>query len=325
MASAIVDAASAGARLDQFVARLTGASVQAARRLIADGQVSLGVGPPAGDAAPEALPPGLRPVRAKGLRLILGQQIVVQPSASAVAVVPEPDALLAVLSAGADLVVVNKAAGLPSHPLRAGERGTLANALVARFPACADAGDDPREAGLGHRLDHGTSGVLLAARSHQVWLVLRAALKSPACEKTYLAEVVGHPSPRGDLRQPIGRRGRRGVRVVVGGEGRNPLSATTTWEVIEVRRSSALLRVRLNAGRAHQVRAHLAAAGHPLVGDTLYGGDAPADRPGPGPTGNQPARLHAESVRLPHAVSAVRDAPLFFAAPPPEWAKIRSP
>jgi 23S rRNA pseudouridine1911/1915/1917 synthase len=317
LASATVDATGAGARLDQFVACLMGVSVHAARRLIAGGQVTVGVVVSAVPHEGEA-----RAVRTKGLHLVLGQQVVVaQPTgAAAGAVIPEPDAPLAILYSDADLVVMNKAAGQPSHPLRAGERGTLANALVARFPECADAGDDPREAGLGHRLDHGTSGVLIAARRHQVWLALRAALKAATCEKTYLAEVVGQPPPRGDLHQPIGRRGRHGSRVVVGDQGRNPLSASTTWEVIEVRSSSALLRVRLHAGRAHQVRAHLAAAGHPLVGDALYGGDAS----GSVLAATEPARLHAESVRLPHAVSSAREAPLFFAAPPPEWAKIRS-
>ncbi len=134
---------------------------------------------------------------------------------------PEPELPLAVLYADAHLVAVDKPAGVPSHPLHAGERGTLANALVARFPECAGAGDDRREAGLGHRLDNGTSGVILAARRHDVWLALRAALKAPSCEKSYLAEVIGRPSAargshaRADRtarapRQPRGRRRARG-------------------------------------------------------------------------------------------------------------------
>ena len=135
-------------------------------------------------------------------------------------VTPEPDLPLAVLYADAHLVAIDKPAGVPSHPLHAGERGTLANALVARFPECAGAGDDRREAGLGHRLDNGTSGVILAARRHDVWLALRAALKAPSCEKSYLAEVIGRPSAaRGSVREPIGRRGRRGSRGWWAGRG----------------------------------------------------------------------------------------------------------
>src|SRR5204863_5937560 len=133
-----------------------------------------------------------------------------------------------------------------------------------------DASPDRREGGLVHRLDTGTSGVLIAARSAGVWPELRAALTEPGCEKTYLAEVVGAPAERGIETAPIGRVGRRGGRVRVGG-GRQPQEAETAWEVIERRAATALVRVRLSAGRPHQVRAHLAAAGHPIVGDGKYG------------------------------------------------------
>ena len=308
MTRTTVDAAGAGVRLDQFVARLIGGSVHAARRLILDGRVSLD-----GHSAKSAK---------KGLRLGAGQVIAVEVEASpTAAVTAEASVPLEILYCDAHLVAVNKPAGIPSHPLRVGERGTLANALVARFPECAGAGDDRREAGLGHRLDNGTSGVVIAARRHDVWLALRAALKGPACEKTYLAEVVGRPSaPRGSLAEPIGRQGRRGGRVVVGGQGRNPLPAVTEWEVIEQRDASALLRVRLHAGRAHQVRAHLASLGHPLVGDLLYGHGAArevAQRLAAGPV-----RLHAESVRLRHPITGD---PISIEAPAPAWARIAPP
>jgi 23S rRNA pseudouridine1911/1915/1917 synthase len=309
--SATVDDAAAGSRLDQFVARLLAASVHEARRLIEEGRVTL-------DGR------GAKSVK-KGLRLIAGQRIAVASleGDAAAAVLAQPDLPLAILYSDAHVVAVNKAAGVATHPLRPGETGTLANALVARFPDCALAGADPREAGLGHRLDNVTSGVLLAARSHDVWLGLRAALKAPGCEKTYLAEVVGHPAPRGSLSQPIGRRGRRGAQVVVGDQGRHPLSAVTNWETLEERPATTLIRVRLHAGRAHQVRAHLAAAGYPLVGDGLYG-PAPAPQTAPPPdsepvVGAQRLRLHAESVRLQHPVLAEV---LFVEAPPPRWANI---
>jgi 23S rRNA pseudouridine1911/1915/1917 synthase len=295
MARATVDPATAGSRLDQFVARMGGGSVHAARRLIAEGRVAVD-----GRAAGAAR---------KGARLATGQVVDVDEGGGAAApLVPEPDAPLVILYRDADLIAVNKPAGIASHPLRPGETGTLANRLVARFPECAGAGADPREGGLGHRLDRETSGVLLAARGHPTWLGLRAAMKDATCEKTYLAEVTGHPAARGAVTAPIGRSGRRGHRVRVGA-GRNPLAAVTAWEVIEVRAATALVRARLHAGRAHQVRAHLAASGHPIVGDSLYGGAAP-DAPG--------LRLHAESVRLRHPTSG---AALVVEAPPPDWAR----
>ncbi len=304
MPRATVDVADDGVRLDQFVARLAGSSVHAARRFIRDGRVSLD-GRSASDGK-------------KGQHLSAGQSVAVELDGGDAFVTPEPELPLAVLYADAHLVAVDKPAGVPSHPLLAGERGTLANALVARFPECAGAGDDRREAGLGHRLDNGTSGVILAARRHDVWLALRAALKAPSCEKSYLAEVVGRPgASRGSMREPIGRRGRRGSRVVVGGQGRNPLPAATEWEVINLRADSTLLRVRLHAGRAHQVRAHLAALGHPLVGDQLYG-HAP-ERDVAERLGATSVRLHAESVRLRHPMSGES---ISIEAPPPSWAKI---
>jgi 23S rRNA pseudouridine1911/1915/1917 synthase len=196
---------------------------------------------------------------------------------------------------------------MPSHPLRPGERGTAANAIVVEFPECASAADEPREAGLAHRLDTATSGVLVAARRPDVWRELRAAFTGSGAEKIYLAEVQGTPPARGESSAPIGRVGRRGARVRVGA-GRQPLPAHTAWEVVERRDGTALVEVRLHAGRAHQVRAHLAAAGFPIVGDDRYGGGA-AER----------LHLHALSVRFHHPITGEA---ISIAAPRPEWAKI---
>jgi 23S rRNA pseudouridine1911/1915/1917 synthase len=302
-----VEGASVGMRVDQFLVRVGAApSVQAARRLIAAGAVSVGGRTPR-----------------KGDRVAAGQIVEVDAGAAAGAgdnvVADESTAVLDVVLVDGDLVAINKPAGVPSHPLHAGERGTVANALVARFPECATAGGDPREAGLGHRLDRDTSGVLLAARSRPVWERLRAALGSSDCEKTYLAEVWtpgGEPVADGSFDGAIGRRGRRGARVAID-KGRNPLPAHTDWQVLQRRDGSTLLRARLHTGRAHQVRAHLAAAGYPILGDALYGGDDA--RAWAAERGVRSLRLHAESVRLQHPVTG---APLFVVAPTPEWAKM---
>jgi 23S rRNA pseudouridine1911/1915/1917 synthase len=294
-----VDGESAG-RVDHALARaLAGLTTGSARRLIEAGAVRV-------DGR----------VARKGDRVGPGQTLDVDDAAvSARAAGIAPDATVAVgwLYVDDDLVAVDKPAGVPSHPLRAGERGTAANALVARFPECVAASPDAREGGLGHRLDNDTSGVLLAARSRAAWEALRAALRGPTCEKTYLAEVVGAPPDAGAETAPIGRAGRRGARVRVGA-GRQPLAARTDWQVVERRGATTLVRARLHAGRAHQVRAHLAAAGFPIVGDAVYGAGADASRPG---AGGVTLRLHAHTLALRHPTTG---APLLIEAPPPPWA-----
>jgi 23S rRNA pseudouridine1911/1915/1917 synthase len=293
-----VDEARAGSRVDQVVADARpGLGVAGARRLLEAGAVRL-------DGR----------VARKGARVAVGQTLEIDDAVEAGPVTRiEPDDALAVTWLHVDeaLIAIDKPAGVPSHPLRAGERGTAANAIVARFPECAEASIDPREGGLGHRLDNETSGVLLAARGREAWEKLRAALRAEACVKTYLAEVAGAPPDRGVETAAIGRAGRRGGRVRVGG-GRAPQDARTEWEVVERRASTTLVRARLHAGRAHQVRAHLAAAGFPIVGDALYGDEATR---GAAPR----LHLHAHTIAFAHPVTG---AAVLIEAPPPAWAII---
>jgi 23S rRNA-/tRNA-specific pseudouridylate synthase len=160
--------------------------------------------------------------------------------------------------------------------------------------------------------------VLIAARDARVWAPLRAALTADDCEKVYLAEVAGAPAGAGVETGSIGRVGRRAGRVRVGG-GRQPMAAQTAWEVVERRASTALVRVRLSAGRHHQVRAHLAAAGCPIVGDARYGQSGLPLEPPAG--GRELLHLHALSVRFRHPVSGDT---ILIEAPPPDWAMIRA-
>ena len=299
MARFRVEPERAGARVDQFVAgAVPGLSVAAARRLVALGAVRV-------DGR----------IAKKGARLGAGQTVELDEAGSAVEapdarrVRADPAVPMTVLLIDDAFVAIDKPAGVPSHPQAAGETGTAANGLAARFPECASASPDPREGGLVHRLDTGTSGVLIAARDAAAWASLRAALSQPGCEKTYLAEVVGMPANAGESKAPIGRVGRRGARVRVDGGGRHPLPAHTTWEVVERRAATTLVRVRLTKGRTHQVRAHLAAAGHPIVGDELYGDGAGA------------LRLHALTVKFVHPNGGDE---ILIEAPPPAWAKIRA-
>jgi len=320
MARARIPPETAGQRIDHAVAAaVPGLSVAGARRLLQSGAV-----------------------RVDGRRLRKGAKIGAREAGAAIDIDDEalaaagigarasvaPDARLPLVVLHEDdvLVAVAKPAGVPSHPVRLGQGMTAANALAARFPECAGASPDPREGGLVHRLDTGTSGVLLAARNAQAWRPLRAALTAEDCEKTYLAEVVGAPTDSGVETAPIGRVGRRTGRVRVGA-GRQPLAAETTWEVLERRASTALLRVSLSAGRPHQVRAHLAAAGHPIVGDTKYGpSHADADvivnvDVDASPRLPEVLHLHASSIRFRHPVSGET---ILIEAPPPDWAKIRA-
>jgi 23S rRNA pseudouridine1911/1915/1917 synthase len=301
-----VDEAHAGGRVDHVVAEtMPGLGVAAARRLVAAGGVRV-----EGRLA------------RKGERLVVGQTLEIDPGLASAsrAVVVEADETLAVrwLHIDETLVAIDKPAGAPSHPLGAGERGTAANAIVARFPECGTASPDSREGGLAHRLDNETSGVLLAARGRAAWDDLRAALRAPSCVKTYLAEVTGAPPERGVETAPIGRAGRRGGRVRVGA-GRAPLAARTEWEVVERRGATTLVRARLHAGRAHQVRAHLAAAGFPIVGDAVYGTEI-SDESARGPA-SASLRLHAHTISFVHPRT---HSALLIEAPPPPWAILRA-
>lgn len=223
--------------------------------------------------------------------------------------VPEPGLLLPVLYEDAALVVVDKPAGMPSHPLRPGETGTAANALAARHPGCADAGDDAREAGLVHRLDTDTSGVLVAARTRDAWTSVRAAFARGAVHKRYLALVHGVPAGPG-CAIPLAHRGKRMVAATHGDPA--ALAAETTWQIDEQLGPFSLLACTAHTGRMHQVRVHLALAGAPIVGDVTYGAAEAAHMPA-----DLPLRghfLHALSISLPHPLTGE---PLTVGAPLP--------
>lgn len=306
----VVSEDEARVRVDAFlVRRQLVPSSSAARRAVAAGVVRVN-----GRAAK------------KGAHLCVGDVVDMDGGhASDAVLVPAPQTDLTVLYQDDDLVAVDKPAGMHTHPLHAGDAPTVASALVARFPECASASPDAREGGLGHRLDLGTSGVLLAARSREAWYRLREALAAPLCEKVYLAEVrdtlpatdaVGEhvlPGPRRDsfvITAPIGRHGRHGGKVVLGA-GRQPLPARTEIALLERQPPWALVEARLARGRAHQVRAHLSQLGAPVRGDAIYGEAEDGVE----------LRLHAFTVTLPHPVNGEL---LRIEAPAPGWVRAYS-
>jgi 23S rRNA pseudouridine1911/1915/1917 synthase len=214
---------------------------------------------------------------------IPGSLVSVEIEEPAGAPAPEPDAPLAILAVGTRAVVVDKPAGIAVHPLAPGEGGTLANAVVARFPECAQASPDPREGGAVQRLDAGTSGCIAFARDREAWEAIHRALRERRVEKVYLALVHGRVAVGGVISTPLAQRGGRSVaapdaeaeaRLVA--KGLRPRPAETRYEVERRFERHTLLRVRILTGVMHQVRAHLALVGHPVAGDVLYGGEAAA-------------------------------------------------
>jgi len=203
--------------------------------------------------------------------------------ALSVAALPDPSAPLSLAYEDAALVVADKPAGMPSHPLAPGELGTLASALVARFPEMANLGYSAREPGIVHRLDTDTSGLVLAARTRAAFDGLRAQLDRGAIDKRYLALCRGTPAAASIGVPQHAALVARGARVHVqldrdlARHDAQPIT-TTIVRVVGVYRSSdgelALLEVKAERARRHQVRAHLAALGHPIAGDERYGGPA---------------------------------------------------
>jgi 23S rRNA pseudouridine1911/1915/1917 synthase len=163
------------------------------------------------------------------------------------------------------LLVVDKGPGLVVHPARGHHEDTLAQLLAG-----STAGGDPERAGIIHRLDRDTSGLLVVSRSQEVHRLLQAALGKRLIEREYLALVEGRPPARsGTIEAPIGRDPRIRTRMAVGGA--HPREARTHFTLERALTDTSLLRVSLETGRTHQIRVHLQAIGHPVCGDPEYG------------------------------------------------------
>ena len=205
-------------------------------------------------------------LRPKNHRLQAGQHVVLrEPEAGERDPAPEIEVVLE----DDHLIVVDKPPGLVVHPAP-GHRGpTLAEALRDR----ARGGPDPERAGIVHRLDRDTSGLLVVAKTEAAHADLQAQLKRREIRREYLALVSGHPDAEsGTIDAPIGRDRTR--RTVVSTRTDTPRHAVTNFEVTERLPRTSLLRVTLETGRTHQIRAHLAAIDHPVCGDAAYGGRA---------------------------------------------------
>jgi 23S rRNA pseudouridine1911/1915/1917 synthase len=187
------------------------------------------------------------------------------------------------------LLVVDKGPGVVVHPARGHPEGTLAQLLAGLV-----VGGDPERAGIVHRLDRDTSGLLVVSRSQEAHRLLAAALARRLIEREYLALVQGHPPARsGTIEAPIGRDPRVRTRMAIGGR-----EARTHFTLDRALPNTSLLRLRLETGRTHQIRVHLQAIGHPVCGDREYGT--------PGLLGLERQFLHATRLAFDHPLTGER-------------------
>ncbi len=291
-----------GQRLDRVVAMITGASRAGAAALVVDGAVRV-------DGT----------VRTNGAARISAAEVLSVELTDVAASEPEPDPGVAVTVVHADehVIVVDKPAGLVVHPGAGHAEGTLVQGLLARFPELAGVGD-PERPGIVHRLDQGTSGLLAVARTGVAYTGLVAQLADRTMTRRYDTLVWGVPdSVEGVVDAPIGRSQRDPTRTSVTADGRPARTHYRVDATFTAPAPLARLACRLETGRTHQVRVHLAAIDHPVVGDRRYGRPPP-----PGSLTVDRPFLHAAHLGFTHPVTG---AALTFDAPlPPDLEAVLS-
>jgi 23S rRNA pseudouridine1911/1915/1917 synthase len=244
-----------GERLDAALARMFGLSRATAADLVTSGNVLV-----AGRTA------------AKSERVPAGEwlEVTLPPPPTSPAPLPEPVPGLVVVAEDDDIVVVDKPAGVAAHPTPGWSGPTVLDGLLATGRAIASSGAAERQ-GIVHRLDAGTSGLMVVAKSEPAYSALKRAFREREVDKRYHALVQGHPDPlRGTVDAPIGRHPAGDGRFAVMTGGR---PSVTHYDTIEAFRAASLLEVKLETGRTHQIRVHMAALRHPCVADRLYGAD----------------------------------------------------
>jgi 23S rRNA pseudouridine1911/1915/1917 synthase len=285
----VVPAALAGERLDRIVSFVADISRSHAAVTIAAGGVRVdGVAAPSGK-----------------VRLVEGQQVEVDESAIPRVQLPvaDPAVEFAVVYEDASVVVVDKPAALVVHPGAGNMEGTLVHGLLARYPDINGVGD-PTRPGIVHRLDAGSSGLLVVARTQEAadHLVAQFASRDATnrAGRRYLALVWGHPAAaHGIVDAPIGRDRRDPLRMAVVADGRPARTEYWLVERFSVPAEVARVDCRLETGRTHQIRVHLESVGHPLVGDSTYGQRRPM-------LGLQRPFLHAAELAFDHPATGER-------------------
>ncbi|MBA2438692.1 MAG: RluA family pseudouridine synthase [Acidimicrobiia bacterium] len=246
-----------GERVDRVVALMTGLPRSTVAEMVAGGAVRLSG----------------RTVTTRSTRVISGGDVDVDvPTPPDNSDVPAPEIDVDVVYADDEVIVVDKVAGMVVHPGSGNPRGTLVQGLLARYPEMGGVGQ-PGRPGVVHRLDKGTSGLLVVARSARAYDSLVAQLACRTVGRAYLALVWGCPEPaQGQVDAPIGRSRREPTRMTVSSRGREARTGYRVRSCYQLPAATALLACRLETGRTHQIRVHLSAIGHPVVGDARYGG-----------------------------------------------------
>ena len=264
----------AGVRLDAFLSADGALTRSQAARLIAEGRVRVN-GKPA----------------AKSARLSGGETVTVDVPQLRETALPPQDIPLDVVYEDDDVIVVNKPTGLVVHPAPGHPDGTLVNALLHHCGDSLSGIGGEKRPGIVHRIDRDTSGLIIAAKNDAAHLALSAQLKDHSLSRTYECLVTGNmKQDSGTVDAPIGRSSADRKKMAVVPTGRR---AVTHWEVVSRYPGVTHLRCRLETGRTHQIRVHMAYIGHPILGDTVYG----AKKPVPGLTGQC---LHAAGLRFVH-------------------------
>jgi 23S rRNA pseudouridine1911/1915/1917 synthase len=256
-------------------------------------------------------------------RVAAGQQVALHLPPPAPTALASQEIPITILHEDADLVVIDKPAGLVVHPAAGHADGTLVNALLFHIRDLSGVGGELRP-GIVHRLDKDTSGVMIIAKGDDAHRRLTEAWNTDAVRKEYLALVYGTPTvAKGTIDAPIGRdpRDRKRMAVVAGGR-----RAVTDYEVIERLRYASLLRLRLRTGRTHQIRVHLKHLGHPIVGDPVYSGPQwrgiPDKKVQKTLSSLTRQALHAARITIPHPRTG--EAMTFEAAVPEDMARALS-
>lgn len=296
-----VPAALDGERIDRIVSIIADISRSDATALIADGGTEVD-----GTVVSSGKP-----------RLKEGQVVVVDLDKIPVDELPGPDptVVLDVVHVDDDIIVINKSAGMVVHPASSHGTGTVVNGILALYPEVATVGQ-PARPGIVHRLDSGTTGMMVVARSQRAYDSLVEALTEHEVGREYIALTWGHfDSPTATVDAAIGRHPRDPMKMAVVNSGK---WARTHLQVVETFNEPAnlsLVQCTLETGRTHQIRVHLAAVGHPVVGDSMYGGAKSALK------ASRPM-LHARRLTLIHPGTG--DEMTFEASPPADMTEVIS-
>jgi 23S rRNA pseudouridine1911/1915/1917 synthase len=281
-----------GLRIDVAIARLFGLSRTSAAGLLETGDVLLD---------------GRAPIKSDRVAAGSWLEVSLPDPESGPEPAAEPVPGLAVVYDDDDLVVVDKPVGVAAHPSPGWNGLTVTGGLIAAGYRLATSGAAERQ-GVVHRLDVGTTGLMVVAKSERAYSALKQAFRERTVDKRYTALVQGHPDPsRGTIDAPIDRHPTHDYKWAVVAGGRPSI---THYETLEAFRAASLLEIRLETGRTHQIRVHMAAVRHPCVGDLTYGADPTlAER-----LGLERQWLHASALGFPHPADGRS---VSFSSPPP--------